>query len=756
MALDAGTAFVQILPQTSKFGPILNAEVNSAAGQTEARFAKFKAVGALAMVAVGAAVVKFGADSIAAYKESEVVLGQLQNAIAKSPQLIGETTAAFQKQATELQNLTGVQDEEILSADTVLSRFKLTGDQIRETIPLVLDYARASGKDVPSAAVAVGKALLGNTRALKELGISYAVTGDASKDLANIQDLLAQKVGGAAEAFGKTAAGKMEIFRAKLDDVQEGIGKALIPVVDQLVSVLGALLPVVTPLLQNVVLLGGAFLAFKAATFLPSLLLSIGVGMKGIGAGGAAEALGKAAFAAQSFGAALRTVLPGLGILAVLGFELVKSYGQQQETIASLSQTIVKYGSDSKQGAIAVEQLGQATSHVGDRSAIANRYTSEFQATIVTLDAAHGRLKTSIDAAVVALDKEADASHRTTDAILAQRGATDALAGGLLGLVSSARSAHDANLSLSAAQKKVNEDIKKGKQGTQDYRDDLNALHDAQFNALQGQLSFHAALTSYAQTLRGPVAKAQEALIAATNKETNAKYTVEQKTLDVAAATKALTDAQHGLAPAQQKAINLLRDMGVKAGLTKAQVDALIGKVLGLSGAIDKVPNAQSTKFSAPGLDDVNGKLGELLLKQSRVQYHNEIFYVIKTLGNVPQGPPVGAHGGAFKRFAEGSLFLGPPGVGPFIAGEASYPTPLGRGAEIASSAGVLPLNADMIGRLGRAIAEAGGQHRGPSAQEYAAALWPLIAEIGKRPIVVQVDRRTIARAVESDALWSR
>lgn len=707
------------------------------------------------MVAVGAAVVKFGADSITAYRESEAVLAQLQNTISRSPLLIGETTAAFQKQATALQNLTGFQDEEVLAADTVLARFKLTGDQIRETIPLVLDYARASGKDVPSAAVAVGKALLGNTRALKELGISYTSTGDASKDLANIQDLLAQKVGGAAEAFGKTAQGQVAIFGAKLDDVQETIGRALIPVVNQLVSALSALLPVIVPLLESVAVLGAGFLAFKAVTFLPSLLLSIGVGMQGIGASGTAAALTKAAFGAQAFAGALRTVLPGLGAIAVLGFELVKTYGEQQRTIASLSQTIVKYGSDSKQGAVAVEQLGQATSHVGDRSAIANRYTKEFRDTIGTLDAAHGRLKASIDAAVVALDKEADASHRTTDALLAQRGATEALAGGILGLVSSARSAHDANLAFAAAQKQVNEDIKDGKKGTQDYRDDLKALREAQFNALQGQLSFHSALTSYAQTLRGPVAKAQAALIAATNKETNAKYTVEQKTLDVAAATKALTDAQHGLAPAQQRAINLLRDMGEKAGLTKKQVDRLIASVLGEAAAIDKVPNAKSTKFSAPGLDGVNGQLGELLLKQSRVQYHNEIFYIIKTLGNVPQGPPVGAHGGAFQRFAEGSLFAGPPGVGPFIAGEASYPTPLGTGAEIASNAGVLPLNAEMIGRLGRAIADAGGR-RGPSPQEYAAALWPLMAEIGKRPIIVQVDRRAIAQAVEDDSTWRR
>jgi hypothetical protein len=214
----------------------VGAEVKTLGAQGSSRLAAFGGAGKLAFGIAAVAAVKFAADSIGAYRESQQVLSQLQNVIDHTPALVGATTAAFQEQATALQNLTGYQDEEILSADTVLARFKMTASEIRNTIPLVLDYARATGKDVPEASELVGKALLGNAKALKEIGIKYVSTGNSATDLANIQELLRQKVQGAAEAFGETSQGKVEIFAAKLDDLQEVIGKALLPVVDTLVT----------------------------------------------------------------------------------------------------------------------------------------------------------------------------------------------------------------------------------------------------------------------------------------------------------------------------------------------------------------------------------------------------------------------------------------------------------------------------------------------------------------------------------------
>lgn len=219
-----GGATVKLLLDKSQF----DAGLAQARGQTEAgatTMGKFSGAAKAAFAVAGIAAAKFAGDSLKAFMESEAVMSQFQNTLSMMPQLAGETTAAFQEQATALQNLTGYQDEEIISADNILARFKLTGEQIRQAIPIVLDYARATGTEVPAAAQNIGKALLGNTRALKSVGIEFTATGNTAKDFNDILGLMQGKVGGAAGAFGDTLAGKMDIAKAKLDDFKEDVGQ---------------------------------------------------------------------------------------------------------------------------------------------------------------------------------------------------------------------------------------------------------------------------------------------------------------------------------------------------------------------------------------------------------------------------------------------------------------------------------------------------------------------------------------------------
>lgn len=290
-----GGAVVRLLLDDSAFQAGLSkdeAQMRTASSSMGSSASKFGVAAKAAFAVAGLAAVKFASDSIAAYMESEQVLAQLQNTINTTPALVGETTEAFQEQATALQNLTGYQDEEILKADDMLARFKLTGDQIRDTIPLVLDYARKTGIEVPAAAEAVGKALLGNTRALKTLGIEgFVPTGDRAVDLGHLMDQLKAKVGGAAEAFGKTTAGQMAIFQARLDDAKEEIGKALIPVLTTLIRTLQPLIPLIAFAAENLGLLLAAFAAYKAVTFLPDLLLRVSSALAGIGSGTLANSI---------------------------------------------------------------------------------------------------------------------------------------------------------------------------------------------------------------------------------------------------------------------------------------------------------------------------------------------------------------------------------------------------------------------------------------------------------------------------------
>lgn len=185
------------------------------------------AVGGAAVA--GAAIVKFGSDSIKAYSESEESQKRLTFAFQKFPAMASTSQAELQKLNSELQKKTRFDDDNIASGQAVLAQFKLTGTQVKDVTPLLLDYASATGKDIPGAAQDVGKALLGNAKALKNIGIAYKSTGDPVKDYANITDLMRKKVGGFANNEAKTAAGRTAILKNQFGELEETAGSKLVP-----------------------------------------------------------------------------------------------------------------------------------------------------------------------------------------------------------------------------------------------------------------------------------------------------------------------------------------------------------------------------------------------------------------------------------------------------------------------------------------------------------------------------------------------
>lgn len=203
-----------------------------------ARMSKLKTAAAVGLAAAGVAVLKFGKDSVVAYAEAETAQAKLAFAFRKFPKLADTNQASLQKLNATMQLKTKYDDDAIASGQAVLAQYDLTGKQLASVTPLLLDYAAKTGKDLPAAAAAMGKAFLGNTRALKEIGVNYKSTGDRARDFANITDLMRQQVGGFAEAEGKTAAGQLAILRNQFGELQEAAGAKLMPA---LTSVIGGL-----------------------------------------------------------------------------------------------------------------------------------------------------------------------------------------------------------------------------------------------------------------------------------------------------------------------------------------------------------------------------------------------------------------------------------------------------------------------------------------------------------------------------------
>ena len=189
-------------------------------------------------VVATAALVKFGVDSTKAFAEREMAQQKLDFALEKSANLSHLSAQALGEYNAALAEKTAIDDDVIASAQAVLTRFSANEEQLKTLTELSLDYARVTGQDVTTAAGSVGKAIMGNTRALKALGINYEMTGDAAKDAANIQELLNEKIGGYAEDYAGTAAGKTQELARQYGELQESIGAALLPMLMKLVDVL--------------------------------------------------------------------------------------------------------------------------------------------------------------------------------------------------------------------------------------------------------------------------------------------------------------------------------------------------------------------------------------------------------------------------------------------------------------------------------------------------------------------------------------
>jgi len=192
----------------------------------------FAGIGTAAAAAGAFVAVDFGKQSVEAFMGAQASQAKFEASLAKNN--LGEYSADIDALAQSLALKTRFDDDATKSGAAVLANFGLTGEQLKKTLPLVQDYAAFTGKDLPTASKLLGKAFLGNTKALKDLGIAYKPTGDKAKDMAAIMGLVNEKVGGFAEKEGKTAAGTAAILGNQFDEVKEQVGSYLVPALTKL------------------------------------------------------------------------------------------------------------------------------------------------------------------------------------------------------------------------------------------------------------------------------------------------------------------------------------------------------------------------------------------------------------------------------------------------------------------------------------------------------------------------------------------
>lgn len=173
-------------------------------------------------------VIAFGKESVTAFAQAEKTAKLLETTIVT---IGGGTDSDFQEfiqQAEEVQDTSIFSKGQIENAQIFAAQFGLTKDQIKDLIPVVADFASATGQDFQEALQKITQGLSGNGRALKQYGIEVSNTGNKATDLANITEQLNKKFEGQAEVVRSTTSGALQVFSNKMEDIKESVGEGLV------------------------------------------------------------------------------------------------------------------------------------------------------------------------------------------------------------------------------------------------------------------------------------------------------------------------------------------------------------------------------------------------------------------------------------------------------------------------------------------------------------------------------------------------
>jgi hypothetical protein len=131
-----------------------------------------------------------------------------------------------------------VVDDDLRPAMANLVRSTGSVETAQSLMNTALDIAAATGKDLETVTLALGKAANGQTAALTKLDPSLKGVIDSSSSLDDITQALAVSFGGAATVSAESFDGRMRGMKIALDETKESIGAALLPVLEKLLTIM--------------------------------------------------------------------------------------------------------------------------------------------------------------------------------------------------------------------------------------------------------------------------------------------------------------------------------------------------------------------------------------------------------------------------------------------------------------------------------------------------------------------------------------
>ena len=201
-----------------------------------------------ALTGVGAVTALAGAlkVSVSSAMEAEQITAQLNAVIASTGGAAGLSAGDINMMAGSLSQLSGVEDDAIVKASSVMLTFtKIGAETFPQAVEAAMNMSAALGTDLQGSIIQVGKALndpIQGVTALRKVGVSLTEqqqelirsmveVGDVAGAQGVILQELGTEFGGAAAAMGDTAAGKIEKAKNAIGNLGEALGANLLPAI---------------------------------------------------------------------------------------------------------------------------------------------------------------------------------------------------------------------------------------------------------------------------------------------------------------------------------------------------------------------------------------------------------------------------------------------------------------------------------------------------------------------------------------------
>lgn len=167
---------------------------------------------------------------------AEMQLTKLDTALQSTGNYTKEGSDELVKYAESLQQVTAYEDDAIVGVEAMLATFKLSTDEIKIATQATLDLASATGQDIQSASIIMGKAMVGETGMLKRYGIMVDETKLKTEGWRAVVDEINTEFGGQAVAQGDTYTGMLARMKNNFGDLKETIGGAFLPVLKEMMD----------------------------------------------------------------------------------------------------------------------------------------------------------------------------------------------------------------------------------------------------------------------------------------------------------------------------------------------------------------------------------------------------------------------------------------------------------------------------------------------------------------------------------------